>query len=126
MYFVQYGGKDGKKYTLQESEALIAVRTRSRKTVLGAPHEVVPLSPQSQALLREFDLVAQFPVAGVEVLKGRTERGVKNLRDKARETLKKEEAVRFAGRVLVDPKSNAPVLYTENCFVKFQDDVKEN
>ncbi len=125
MYFVQYGGKTGKKYALKESEGLIAVRTHSRRAVVGAPHEAVPLSSASHELLREFDRVAEFPFAGVEVFQGRPKQGVKNLRDKARRTLKKEDEVRFAGRVLVDPKSNAPVLYTENCFVKFADDVKE-
>jgi subtilisin family serine protease len=38
--------------------------------------------------------------------------------------LKDEPDVRFAGRVLVDPASKAPVLYTENVFVKFNDEAK--
>jgi hypothetical protein len=124
MYFVQYGGKGGPKYSLQESESLIAVRTHSREAALGAPQEAAPLSPDSLTILSEFIPVARFPIAGVEVFKARKERGVKSLRDDARRTLKKDKAVRFAGRVLVDPRSKAPVLYSENCFVKFQDDVK--
>ena len=55
MYFVQYGGKGGRKYSLQESESLIAVRTHSRKAALGAPEETAPLSPDSLAILSEFD-----------------------------------------------------------------------
>jgi len=124
MYFIQYGGKGGRKYSLQESESLIAVRTHSKKAALGAPEEAASLSPNSLEILSEFDPVAEFPIAGVEVFKARKERGTKSLRDTARRTLKKDGAVRFAGRVLVDPKSQAPVLYTENCFIKFQDDVK--
>src|SRR5262245_34942588 len=124
MYFVQYGGKGGTKYSLQESDSLIAVRTHSRDVALGAPQEAAPLSPASLAILSEFDPVAHFHVAGVEVFKARKERRTKSLRDTARRTLKKDVAVRFAGRVLVEPKSQAPVLYTENCFIKFQDDVK--
>ncbi|HEV8717342.1 MAG TPA: S8 family serine peptidase [Candidatus Binatia bacterium] len=124
MYFVQYGGKGGRKYSLQESESLIAVRTHSREAALGAPQEAAPLSPDSLAILSEFEPIAQFPIAGVEVFKARIERGPKKVRDNARRTLKKDNAVRFAGRVLVEPKSQAPVLYTENCFIKFQDDVK--
>lgn len=42
----------------------------------------------------------------------------------ARVILKAEVDVRFAGRVLIDPASKAPVLYTENLFVKFDDEAK--
>jgi subtilisin family serine protease len=46
------------------------------------------------------------------------------VRDAARTALKKEPSVHFAGRVLVDPKSQTPVVYTENAFIKFVDDCK--
>lgn len=124
MYYVQYGGKKGRKYTLQESEGLVAVRTESRRAVLGSPAEAASLKPASLEILSEFEPVMQFPIAGVNILRPKRQRGVKRLRDEARRTLKKDTAVQFAGRVLVDPKSRAPVLYTENCFVKFHDDVK--
>jgi subtilisin family serine protease len=45
------------------------------------------------------------------------------LRDAARGALKKERSIQFAGRALRDAKSGAPVLYTENLFVKLDDDV---
>ena len=124
MYFVQYGGKGGRKYSLQESDSLIAVRTHSKDVAFGTPQEAAPLSPASLAIISEFDPVAHFLAAGVEVFEARKERGTKSLRDTARRTLKKDTAVRFAGRVLVEPKSQTPVLYSENCFIKFQDDVK--
>jgi subtilisin family serine protease len=126
MYYVQYGGKEGKKLSLQESESHIAVRTHSREAAIGMPQAVAPLERESLEVLREFESVVEFPVAGVEVFKTRTTRGAKSLRDEARSTLKKDKAVQFAGRVLVDPTSKSPVLYTENCFVKFADDVKES
>jgi len=45
------------------------------------------------------------------------------VRNKARKTFKKESDVKFTGRVLVDPKSKEPVLYTENIFLRFRADV---
>ena len=40
----------------------------------------------------------------------------------ARSALQAAPETRFAGRVLVDVNSRRPVLYTENLFVKFDDD----
>lgn len=124
MFTIQYGGKGGKKYNLQESDSLIAVRTHTREAVVGRTGEVAALSQESRDLLREFDPVASFSNAGVQVLQVRATRGARAIRDDARTVLKAEPAIRFAGRVLVDSKSKAPVLYTENCFVKFTDDIK--
>src|SRR3972149_9131581 len=122
MYVVQYGGKTGRKYALRESDSLIAVRTHSRGSAIGAPQEAAPLKRESREILSEFELVERFPIAGVEIFRATDERRRRGLRNEARRTLKRDKAVRFAGRVLVDPKSGAPVLYTENCFIKFEDD----
>lgn len=124
MYVVQYGGKTGKKYALRESDSLVAVRTHSRGSAIGAPQEAAPLKRESREILSEFELVERFPIAGVEIFRATDERRRRGLRNEARRTLKRDKAVRFAGRVLVDPKSGAPVLYTENCFIKFEDDAK--
>lgn len=124
MYVVQYGGKTGKKYALRESDALVAVRTHSRDSAVGAPQEAAPLRRESREALREFVLVDRFPEAGVEIFRATNDARRKRLRDEARRTLKRDKAVRFAGRVLVDPRSGGPVLYTENAFVKFEDDAK--
>lgn len=124
MVVVQYGGKAGRKYALQESDGLLAVRTHSRESAIGTPQESAPLAPQSRKALRGFDLVQSFASAGVQVFRAAGTRGLKQHRDAARQVLKQDEAVRFAGRVLVDGKSGAPVLYTENGFIKFHDDAK--
>lgn len=123
MHYVQYGGKGGKRHAMAESDGLVAVRTVSRRPAVGTMDEVVALKSESLEILAEFEPVVRFPIAGVTVLrpKGRRARA---LRDEARRTLKKDKAIEFAGRVLVDPKSGAPILYTENGFVKFEDDVK--
>ncbi|HKA23197.1 MAG TPA: S8 family serine peptidase [Blastocatellia bacterium] len=124
MYTIRYGGKKGKSYSLTISDELVAVRTKDRKpAVSDVPFERTPISEKAQALLKDFDLQARFPRAGVEILKTRVQRGSRSLRDRARAVLKKEPQVEFAGRVLCHPKSKAPVLYTENLFVKFDDEL---
>lgn len=127
MYKVQYGGKAGATYALQESDAHIVVRThaaRSTRSVSLEDGDSASLSPSALEILESFEAVAQFPDAGVEVLRTRNTRSARDTRDEARRILKQEPALRFAGRVLCDPKSRTPVVYTENAFIKFNDDVK--
>ena len=124
MYSFRYGGKAGKRFALKTSDDQIVVRTCDRNALLlERPFEVAPVSAASKAVLNNFELDATFPNAGVEVLRTRVSRGARSLRDKARKTLKKEKSIEFAGRVLVDPTSLRPVIYTENFFVKFEADV---
>lgn len=122
MYVVRYGGKAGRRITLKESDRLVAVRTRSREPAMGSPQDGAVLRLESRAALAEFERVQHFPVAGVEIYAAGDVARRRSLRDAARRTLKKDKAIAFAGRVLVDPASQQPVLYTENCFVKFEDD----
>jgi subtilisin family serine protease len=125
MYTVHYGGKAGFSMALEESDQLVAVRTVDRGSVMPTSEaRVTPLSLEARTVLGEFNLMMQLPFAGVEVLQTRTTRGDRALRDQARTILKQEPEIQFAGRVLVDPVSQAPVLYTENLFVKFDDDAK--
>ena len=124
MYSFRYGGKAGKRFALKTSDDQIVVRTCDRNALLlERPFEVAPVSPATKAMLNKFELSAAFPNAGVEVLRARVSRGARSLRDKARATLKKEKSIQFAGRVLIDPTSQRPVIYTENFFVKFEPDV---
>lgn len=115
----QYGGKQGKKRRLVEDDGLLVVRTRSRRpmrrSVVGKP---------TLKLLESFETIVQYEDAGVEVLRTRTSRGRSALRDKARRALSKASDIQFAGRVLTDPGSDSPVLYTENLFIKFRDEVR--
>jgi len=127
MYTIRYGGKKGKSYSLTISDEHLAVRTRDRKAAVSdVPFERTPISEKARVLLKGFDLHARFPRAGVEILKARVQRGSRSLRDRARAVLKKEPQIEFAGRVLCDPKSRTPVLYTENLFVKFDDDLSKS
>jgi subtilisin family serine protease len=122
MYLVQYGGKAGRKYALRESDSLLAVRTVSREPAVGGPQDAAPLASASREALRPFGRVERFAEAGVEVFSAHAAAKPKAARNAARAALKLDPAVRFAGRVLVDG-AQTPVLYTENAFVKFEDDV---
>jgi subtilisin family serine protease len=123
MYSFTYGGKQGATYALQESTSFMAVRTHSRESVMiKDPSWSAALSMEARQILDEFQMWDRFPNAGVDVLW--TPNGEQGVVKEARAILKQEPDVRFAGRVLVDPGSDAPVLYTENLFVKFDDDVK--
>ena len=113
----RYGGKKGRAFRLDESKDMVAVRTESRN-----PVEDVPLSATSRRAMEGFDPLVHIREAGVQVFQAVKESAGKAVRDKARAALKKEPAIEFAGRVLCEPKSKSPVLYTENLFVKFEDD----
>jgi subtilisin family serine protease len=116
MPLVKYGSKSDPGFRLEESPDLIAVRTRSTRSALGAGPVPVPAAAE----LADGELVAAFPDAGVEVYRVPT--GTRSL--EARKTaLRTAPDTRFAGSVLVRPKSGEPVLYTENLYVKFRDDL---
>ena len=114
---VYFGTKDEPGFELKQSDDLIAVRTRTGRSIAKSAGPVPnPLSAE----LEDGTLVAAYPEAGVEVYRVPVTRGARSLA--ARKTaLRASSEVRFAGGVLVDPPTQEPVLYTENLFVKFVD-----
>jgi subtilisin family serine protease len=115
---VKLGTKDEPAIELKQSEDLIAVRTRSRRSLREEGRVRVP---QAEAVT-DGELVAAYPEAGVEVYRVPTSGRQRSLDDR-KKALRRSTDVRFAGGVLVDGKSGEPVLYTENLFIKFRDDV---
>jgi len=123
MYKVKFGGKKGKTIELVESPDLVAIRTKGNKEL-----EDTPMSSRSRELMAGSPEVAAFPEAGVTVRRVSDEQGLESSmsrRDQARASLKKDENIRFAGRVLQDAKTGEVMLYTENFFIKFKEDVTE-
>lgn len=114
---VYYGTKNEPGFDLEQSDDLIAVRTRSGRSITRAAGPVP--SPLSEEL-EDGALVASYPEAGVEVYRVPVGRGVRSL-DSRKTALRGSSDVRFAGGVLVDPTTKEPVLYTENLFIKFAD-----
>lgn len=124
MVAVRYGGKSGESYSFEVSPSRIAVRTfEARSVATAVPAEAAPVSSRARDLMQYFDVEWRVPSAGVEILNAPG--ATIEIRDAARAVLKEEPSVRFAGRVLVDPVTNAPVLYTENLFVKFDAELDE-
>ena len=72
------------------------------------------LSKRGQEILAQLRPVFSFPDVGVEI---RHAAGA----DAALPDLKKEDNLRFAGRGLAHPKHRAPVVYTENLFIKLEE-----
>lgn len=127
MYEIRYGGKTAKPYRLAESKEMVAVRTYSRREIsIDQAAVSAGISEEAWKTLDQFEPMAYFERAGVQIFKPLAERAGKTLRDKARSVLKRQKEVRFAGRVLMDPKSESPVLYTENFFVQFDADTAES
>ncbi|WP_373529300.1 S8 family serine peptidase [Nostoc sp.] len=123
MVHVRYGGENGQQYELAISNEHIVVRTENRSALIAErPFEVAPVSLAARSILNQFNLATRFRQAGVEILQVKVPTQDAALRDRAREILSQEPEVQFAGRVLVDPQSRQPVIYTENLFVKFDDD----
>ena len=116
-FSLRYGGKKGKKHSFKIASDLIAIRLnegQSFQRMLRTSN-----ARQEVASLRE---VARFDDANVVVMQVPAARNAASVRDIARQSIK-PAGVRFAGRVLQDPISKRPILYTENYFVRFRKDL---
>lgn len=114
---VYFGTKQQPAFELKESGDMIAVRTRSKRSLRRG---AAPVAAAASGELDDGTLVVAFPDAGVEVYRVSVGPRARSLA--ARKTaLRQAPDVRFAGGVLIDPKTKDPVLYTENIFVKFVD-----
>lgn len=111
------GKKTDPGLSLEPSPNLIAVRTRSGRSITRAAGGV-PTSVSGE--LDDGVLVASYPEAGVEVYRVPEDGGARSLSAR-KQALRAEPDVRFAGGVLMDAVAKDPVLYTENLFVKFVD-----
>ncbi|HHM21477.1 MAG TPA: peptidase S8 [Bacteroidetes bacterium] len=123
MYQFTYGGKKGTSFQLVEARELVVIRTKE-----AAPLSQLKMSGQARELLPNLLPVAAFPEANVTVYRcvGTGDGTPVAVRNAVRKTLKKENAVRFAGRVLKDPATGEIVVYTENLYLQFKDDVKKS
>jgi subtilisin family serine protease len=117
MKTVYFGKKGEPGFDLELSSDLVAVRTRSGRSITRSTGSVPsPLSAE----LEDGVLVAAYPEAGVEVYRVPVGSGARSLIDR-KAALRASPDLRFVGGVLVDPVTQEPILYTENLFVKFVD-----
>ena len=81
MFTVRYGGKGGMRYSLAESNDLVAVRTCNRNPLMvERSFATAPVSDAALRVLDNFDLVTRFAQAGVEVIRAKTERAPRRKR----------------------------------------------
>ena len=116
---MSYTTADGEIYNLLESENMLVVRTKK-----GIPLSKSILSPEAKKLAGKFSVIEFIERADVYILEIKP--SVKNLEEikkQARELLKKEKMLRFAGRVFIDKDSSRWVIYTNNIFIKFNENV---
>lgn len=117
MYSYQYGGKTGQHHLLEEADDLLVVRTKEHKSIKQAVE-----SENAKKVLSQLFPIAQIEAADVTIMQCRgNQNNLIPIRDQARSVLKQEKSIRFAGRVLREQNRGAPVVYTENLFVKFND-----
>lgn len=115
MITCRYGGAEGHEVELVDEGDLVVIRTHRQ----GARHDISPLSRRARLAQNELVPLFGFPSYGVgvwEAPKGQAEELCKVIHE--------DDNVRFAGRGLRD-RYGAPVLYTENVFVKFVDGKSE-
>lgn len=111
---------NGKSYQLVEAQDLVVIRTE-----VSTALEDVSMGRSARQLLPNLMKVGGFPEANVNVFKciDKDSRNVVKLRNKVRKEFSEEEKVAFAGRVLKDKATGIVVIYTENFFIKFKDEV---
>ena len=116
---LSYTASDGQQYSLVESENMIVVRTKK-----GIPLTKSILSAETKKIANKFSLVEFIERADVYILE--IKKSVKNpqeIKKQARKILKKEKSLRFAGRMFIDKDSLRWVIYTNNIFIKFSEQV---
>ena len=116
MLSCRFGGLHGAEVRLQDQEDVVVIRTRRR----GARHDVSPLARRSRAAMAELEPLFGFAPAGVGVWAAPAG-GAGMLA----EVLSGDPEIEFAGRGLRD-EHGAPVVYTENVFVKFAASVPQS
>jgi len=111
---VRYGGRSGRRQRLYESTDMVVVRSGDALSARAAAR-----SRAGQNALNDLYEVVNFPDAKAQVLRSKVKRHGRLARDRLRSALSSESRIRFAGKVLRDPGTNRPVIYTENLFVQF-------
>ena len=116
MLTCRFGGAEGTEVRLEDHGDLVVVRTNRR----GARHDVSPLSRPSREAEARLTPLFGFPPAGVGVYEAPEGRA-----EEISDVLDEDPEIEFAGRGLRD-QHGAPVVYTENLFVKFADDTPQS
>jgi subtilisin family serine protease len=113
MVSCRFGGETGFELELQDHEDLVVVRTHRR----GARHDQSPLDQASRQAMGRLEPLFGFSAAGVGVYRAPIGES-----PELASVVDEDPEVQFAGRGLRD-QFGEPVVYTENVFVRFAEDV---
>lgn len=105
----RFGGREGTEVVLEDQGDLVVVRSNRR----GARHDMSPLSRVSREANARLTPLFGFPAVGVGVYQAPAGES-----EELATVLDEDPEIEFAGRGLRD-QYGAPVVYTENLFVKF-------
>lgn len=109
-----FGGKEGVAVELVSSDEFLVVRTARRGPLARAA-----LTARGLSVVAGLRTTTRFAAAGVEIVRASDNVDAAGARD----VLKEEADLQFAGRALADPETRTPVAYTENIFLKLRDDL---
>src|SRR5262249_29912618 len=98
---VYYGTKNEPGFELTQSDDLIAVRTRSKRSITKGTG---PVPSPLAAEVDDGELVVAYPEAGVEVFRVPVKSSTRSLQDR-KQALMASPDICFAGGVLVDPNT---------------------
>jgi subtilisin family serine protease len=115
MVSCRFGGEAGFELELRDHEDLVVIRTNRR----GARHDQSPLNRSSRQAMGRLEPLFGFSAAGVGVY-----RAPAGESQELASVVDEDPEVQFAGRGLRD-QFGEPVVYTENAFVRFGEDVGE-
>ena len=107
MVEVHLGSKNDSPVQLKKSADLVAVRTRSRRSLRAGP-----VQPAAAAEVADGQLVLAFPEAGVEVYRVPQAPSKRSL-EQRKLGLRRDPDVRFAGGVLVERRGPADAVHRE-------------
>src|SRR5262245_21980849 len=111
-----YGDKHSGGRDLDNTDEYIVVRSRHPRKRFDRNM----FTKHGQEVLSKLQRVFSFPDAGVEILG----QGTISAKDACADLKKETTGLRFAGRALAHPVHRAPSVYTENLFIRLEDDCR--
>lgn len=117
-------GQERNKYYLVNSMDHFVVRTRQNISFLN---QDLKQYNYFQSIKDKIEEIGHFPEACVYVYRISDKvKGKIALRNEIRTRLKKEDSIRYAGRVLRFQGTDIYQIYTENLFIKFRDELDKS
>ncbi len=116
MLSCRFGGSTGHQLNFRAHGDLVVVRSQRR----GSRHDLSPLARSSREAMGTLQPLFGFPSAGVGVYAAPAGDS-----EELASVINADPEVQFAGQGIRD-RFGAPVVYTENVFIKFADEISQS